>query len=439
VDLNHFDAFFDAVAAYDSEGKVIYCNEAFSQIVGVSPNRIVNKTTIFQLFNEFDGEMLRPDEMFPAEPTNARVVSYTSKAVPAGTGQYSLIPASHQNKKFTLFVMRDLTLEEQLKHKYHREMASKDRKIDEMKSLIHLLQKIRLVKDAKTIIQEFGIHIINQFDLDRAYLLTPDKQIQMISVKTIGTTDPLINALPKANLLQQYIAYASRDLANIGVGFIPDLETLVVVPIRDHQKNCYMLVLPIFKKTQAVKIEHETIKTLAEQMSVMLEHMTLEKLSIYDDLTKIYNARYFRTKLDEYTAKYQDLSLILLDIDFFKKINDTYGHLAGDLVLTKMGEVLKKVLISNSVIARVGGEEFAVLLPNMPQEEARLKAESIAEDIRALDINYEGKVLKITSSFGIAVWEPGKMAVREFYKAADAALYESKRSGRNRITLYKAA
>jgi two-component system cell cycle response regulator len=283
------------------------------------------------------------------------------------------------------------------------------------------------------------MHVLTQFQLDHAYLITPDKVVSGIYPKEKIPNDPLLTSIGKALLPPQYVVYTAQELPKLQIGFVPGLEQLIIIPIRAQQKTSYLLAVPIYNNLSTAHLDHETIRTLAEQMSLLLENMALEKLSIFDDLTKLYNARFFREKLDEYTNNYKQLSLILMDIDFFKKVNDTYGHLAGDMVLQNMGAVLKSTLIKDGVVARVGGEEFAILVPNQDQEGVLKFAESIANKIRALSMPYEDKVLKITSSFGISIWDPSKMVVREFYKAADGALYQSKKDGRDRITFYKAS
>lgn len=436
MDLNQFDHFFDAVAAFDKEGKVIYCNEAFAAIAGVSTTRIINKSNILKLLLEIDDVVPQLESLIVTEASKARVVHFKTKALEKGIGQYSLVPIQYKSLPLTLFILRDLTLEESLKKKYRAEMASKDHKIEEMKSLIKLLQKTRLVKEPLGILKEFAVHVLHQFQFEKAYVINSDQQIHFVSLRPNDTPDMLLNFLQKSKLPTQYIVYSSGDLLGLKIGFIPDLEKLIVIPIRAQKSS--LLVIPVYEK-QTLNLDHEIIKTLSEQMALMLDNMTLEKLSIFDDLTKLFNPRYFREKLDEQTATFKTLSLILLDIDFFKKVNDTYGHLAGDLVLTKMGEVLKSIEIKDSVVARVGGEEFAILLPNLHSTEVKDFAEKMADKIRALEINYDGTILKITSSFGIATWQPGRLAVREFYKLADAALYESKKNGRDRITFHKAS
>ena len=124
VDISQFDHFFDAVAAFDASGKIVYCNDTFSQIVGYSVNRIVNKMTLSKLFLHIDDDLSVAEKNQPKEASNTRVVSFKTKAISEGTGQYCLLPVIHENTRVTLFVMRDLSLEEKLKKKYQKKMSS---------------------------------------------------------------------------------------------------------------------------------------------------------------------------------------------------------------------------------------------------------------------------------------------------------------------------
>ncbi len=439
LDFSPLDHFYDSLAALDEDGLVIYCNESFAQIVGFPIHRIIGKMPLTKLFLEFDGKPVEPKDLVTAEATNSRVIRFKTKSNEDGIGQYCLIPRKHDEKTVILFVMQDLTLEEQLKSKYKKEMDSKDRKIDEMKSLNHLLQKIRMVREPIQLLREFGLHVLQQFKLDSAYLISPEKVVAGIYTKQAPTSDSLIVTLRQSQLPDQYKTYLASDFSELQLGFVSGLEQLVVIPIRAQSKNSYLLAVPICSDLSTAHLDHDTLRTLAEQMSIMLENMVLEKLSIYDDLTGLFNARFFREKLDEFTKAYSDLSLVLLDIDFFKKVNDTYGHPAGDLVLQNMGQTLKINLPKDSVVARVGGEEFAILIPQLALDKVMTYAEDLANRIRALNMPYDGKVLKVTSSFGVSLWDSKSMAVREFYKTADEALYNSKKNGRDRITIYKAS
>jgi two-component system cell cycle response regulator len=127
------------------------------------------------------------------------------------------------------------------------------------------------------------------------------------------------------------------------------------------------------------------------------------------------------------------LTLLMADLDHFKKVNDTMGHLAGDYVLRETAELLKKSLRKSDVAARYGGEEFAVLLPETPQEGAFILAERLREKLAATCFNYGEHTIYVTMSIGIAAHSPETDSSNaDLIKKADTALYRAKEDGRNR-------
>jgi diguanylate cyclase (GGDEF)-like protein len=158
-------------------------------------------------------------------------------------------------------------------------------------------------------------------------------------------------------------------------------------------------------------------------------------------LTKLTNYQRFQEVLDEemYRAKRYKfpLTLLMVDLDHFKKVNDTLGHLAGDHVLRETSELLRKSLRKSDIAARYGGEEFAVLLPETPQEGAFILAERLREKLAAMSFNYGDQVIFVTMSVGIAVYSPKTDSSNaDLIKKADTALYRAKEEGRNRCCLY---
>ena len=159
----------------------------------------------------------------------------------------------------------------------------------------------------------------------------------------------------------------------------------------------------------------------------------IEQLSITDSLTKIYNRSKFESSLDyeiERARRYGNpLSLIIFDIDHFKSINDTYGHLIGDSVLMEIANLVKNNIRSTDIFARWGGEEFVILAPNINKEQARI----LAEKIRRLIANHRFKYVDhVTVSLGVTEFLPTDNK-ESFIKRADEALYLAKRKGRNRV------
>lgn len=160
-------------------------------------------------------------------------------------------------------------------------------------------------------------------------------------------------------------------------------------------------------------------------------------LALHDPLTGLYNVRYFYFRLSEEYANVgrtrSPLSLLIIDLDYFKKINDTYGHPAGDEVLKAIANSISRSRRVNETVARVGGEEFVLLLPNCPLVKAVQVAERVRNTIKEERIVLsDGIELKVTASIGVATTEdftPG--GEKKLYSCADSALYRAKRNGRD--------
>jgi len=125
--------------------------------------------------------------------------------------------------------------------------------------------------------------------------------------------------------------------------------------------------------------------------------------------------------------------VVVFDIDHFKKVNDTYGHLAGDEVLRRLGHLVQGKVRTNDTVARVGGEEFAVLLPEVPREGGVILAEKLRSMIASEVFSHSGTTIPVTISLGVAAWHDQHLDAESLLKAADAKLYEAKRAGRNRV------
>jgi diguanylate cyclase (GGDEF)-like protein len=203
--------------------------------------------------------------------------------------------------------------------------------------------------------------------------------------------------------------------------------------------------LPIYDENgeidKIVGIEQDVTEQKKLQIKLEKALSKAEKLAMYDYLTNIYNRRAFFKRTKEEIARIkrhgETLSIILTDIDKFKNINDTYGHDVGDKVLKHFAKVLKSGIRQYDVVARLGGEEFIILLSNANIEEAFKRAEHIRKQIEESkvfikDIN---KNVKYTASFGVATLkEEDNYKIEKVIKRADEALYSSKKCGRNRIS-----
>jgi len=157
----------------------------------------------------------------------------------------------------------------------------------------------------------------------------------------------------------------------------------------------------------------------------------LEYISTHDTLTNIYNREFFDKSLEskiKTAQRYnQEFGLILLDIDYFKKINDTFGHNKGDEVLVKFSEILKSNIREDDILARWGGEEFVILLPHTSLKNAFLLAEKLR---KIIEKKFDSTEQKITASFGVATYKQNETK-KYFFEKADNALFKAKDNGRN--------
>jgi diguanylate cyclase (GGDEF)-like protein len=167
----------------------------------------------------------------------------------------------------------------------------------------------------------------------------------------------------------------------------------------------------------------------------------LHRLSITDELTGAYNRRHFLVQAAYAFAQAKDhgepFALVLFDADDFKKVNDTYGHLAGDRVLRQVAEATRVGLRSSDLLARWGGEEFIVLLPGTRLEEALGAAQRMQEGIAHASLGAEE--LRVTVSIGVAAFQPTLHDLDDLLSQADNALYRAKAEGKNRIEMVSAA
>lgn len=191
---------------------------------------------------------------------------------------------------------------------------------------------------------------------------------------------------------------------------------------------------------------HLELKMTRDQLKEALEEQQklaqkLEKLATIDSLTEIANRRYFldlANKELQRSQRYgQEFSLLMLDLDYFKVVNDSYGHGIGDQVLKKMTETTIHCLRNVDIFGRLGGEEFAILLPQTCTNQAEYVAERIRQNIEQIYLNIQDFLVKITVSIGISIYQEGDEKIEDILKRADRALYQAKAQGRNRVIIDK--
>ncbi|MEE3028857.1 sensor domain-containing diguanylate cyclase [Alteromonas sp. CyTr2] len=175
-----------------------------------------------------------------------------------------------------------------------------------------------------------------------------------------------------------------------------------------------------------------------------MEHLNeeLKTASRVDGLTGLYNRRYWQERFDEMhklcVRREKPSTALMLDIDHFKRINDTYGHQAGDKVIKMLAALIKRCVRETDLAGRYGGEEFAIILNDSSVEDAKIVAERIRQLAKRLVVEHEGESISFTVSLGLAQFSPDFKGAMAWLECADQALYEAKEDGRNQYRIYAA-
>jgi diguanylate cyclase (GGDEF)-like protein len=221
--------------------------------------------------------------------------------------------------------------------------------------------------------------------------------------------------------------------------------SICVLPLV-YEKDLLGVLVFLSRDTGALNpLQFEYLKVLGNQAVSALENVKLyaeiERMAVTDGLTGLHNHRHFQEKLTEEFGRLgrfsAPLSLLLVDIDFFKKVNDTCGHPAGDEILRRVAGMLKETVRSVDIAARYGGEEFAAILPGTDYEGARKIAERLRASVMEKTFPFEGRDLKVTVSIGAATCPSDAATKEDLIEKADRALYHAKRNGRNRCVLWR--
>lgn len=216
-----------------------------------------------------------------------------------------------------------------------------------------------------------------------------------------------------------------------------NLSEIISCKIMDNQSRALLYILPhrtLFSYHN--ELLDIIVKNISASLSNFINMKKLENAALIDPLTNCYNRRALNGYIDHDIANSErygsNLSAIMFDIDHFKRVNDRYGHKAGDVALRAVSRSVLSAIRKSDYLARYGGEEFILVLPDTKFSKAIELAERLRKITENLQINYDGSIINITASFGVTTYKKGTSRNR-FFERADEMLYEAKRQGRNRI------
>ncbi|MFK5882615.1 MAG: diguanylate cyclase [Sulfurospirillum sp.] len=259
---------------------------------------------------------------------------------------------------------------------------------------------------------------------------TPEKFCEIADTQTsIRCRAYRTNSIVASDDFENICQVCKTDKEYLCINYQIDENISLIVNIKPQSKD------ELFENKKAIGY----IKNYLESARPILQNKILteilEKSNMIDGLTQIYNRKYLDIFMDTKIKNYKEYVLAMLDIDYFKKVNDSFGHDAGDVVLKGLSDIFKKNIGEDDIAFRFGGEEFLIFLPN--PKNALSTIQKIKDDFENTTFNLNGKTLNKTLSAGLASYKNDSESPWQIIKFADIAMYEAKNSGRNRIVLYK--
>lgn len=378
----------------------------------------------------------------------------------------------HEKRDYLEIYERNLELE--------KEIAERTEELDDANRRMFTLQHIWEMMNSSTPLENVMEAIVNSTQGELGYMhcaiihkcIDEDGEyLQILAQSNDGLIDRLNNIIGSPGIQTRKLNYdgesvfadsmrqrkiiqtRSIDLALKSV--LPDLDAETVKKVISNQPVKSVIVIPLITQNkefgwfcvfsareELAGTEMDFLGLFAKQIEMAITiadlFQAVRDQAVTDALTGLYNRRYFEEALEKEVQRakrqQQPFSIIGIDLDFLKKINDTHGHFYGDLAIKTIADVLKANARSVDVPARIGGEEFDVLLPGISSDGAMIAAERIRSAIEKTEIDTIGH---ITGSLGVATYFEHTDNVEELLELTDQAMYTSKREGRNRVTLAK--
>ncbi len=357
-----------------------------------------------------------------------------------------------QAEKIEILHRNNTRLEEQVQHLQEsvNKLEQRNYEMTTINQMIEFLQACKKIEDAHKFLPEFLKKLFPGFS--GSVLLKDECNRKFKSVSCYGSL------ADSETLVEFNDCWAlRRGQTHIATNAQPGLfchhvdresqpTTTICVPLLNQAKVWGLFYLRTEFPEKISRYQKHLVRIVAEQISLALYNLKLrEQLrndSIRDVLTGLFNRRYLDESLKQEIIKakrnQQPLSVIMVDDDYFKRFNDTYGHNVGDMILRELGRFLRQQVRVYDIACRYGGEEMTLILINTPISVAKQRAENICSRVRGLSLKNQDEILpSITVSLGIAGFPFHGNTGEEILQRADQALYQAKKTGRNRVVLYQ--
>lgn len=454
--LQLLDGLLEPALAIGQDMAVLYCNDAFSNMIDVPKRRIREGRQVTDFVSFGEKFWSRVNFNTPEYENSPCVeIEFTTtegkKLICQFTGQ--VIPVN--GEKVFLVFFRDMSLEISLHEKYKKEFAEKEeyirhlnRKLFETSFLFEISSLVSVASEDESIIVQALKKSVMTFNLPRACFVTnpdskfPDQfQIEAM-VKNEQAGGSAMNERETLALLTPYIEKNSRNTNPVLVT-TDDGRSFILILIKGKNSQLGTIVFERHSDQEVASADLHLMKVMSQQLGMILDNEILYYKSITDEKTKLYNVRYFsmvlRKEIQRSLKSRSLFGLLMLDIDHFKKFNDSYGHQVGDQVLKQVAKTIKAAIRASDVAARFGGEEFSVMLVDTNEEGIAVAAERIRQSIEQTAVETdEFGPLKVTVSVGVVLCPEQGSAEKDLIEFADRALYHAKRAGRNNVQFYDA-
>jgi diguanylate cyclase (GGDEF)-like protein len=332
-----------------------------------------------------------------------------------------------------------------------------DRENQDLKEILEIAFQITAQLEIENVIKNVAWSFVSKFETETVTFALPgeidESTINIISYKglkkedigfTLPSLQPLLAFVDKDEYSQIPFSYLQENFPDRDVvNRLAELAVDVIVPLRTDKGSIGVMLLP--KKGSGATYDLQEIQYITRIVrfaSIAIENASLFRQATTDRMTGLFSHHFFEKTLDEElerARRYKStFSLVMFDIDHFKKFNDAYGHLQGDRIIRDISKLLCKSIRQVDFPARYGGEEFALILPAVDVKGAQIVAERIRKRVETFEFPSAagGESLHVTISVGVTEFDPeSAYAPSEIIREADRALYQSKENGRNRVTV----